>query len=103
MATMICALLVVLGVVRSSVLDKIGEYELIYLDVDNDGENPILTFHAFSLDYKIELEPNNDLIPSTIAKSSSNTSAMPQSFPRILLLQMDCSDIDDWDRDDWVY
>eukprot|EP01083_Nonionella_stella_P142646 441808_1 len=31
------------------------------------------------------------LCATTIAKSSSNTSAMPQSFPRILLLQMDCT------------
>eukprot|EP01083_Nonionella_stella_P149978 477063_1 len=72
MAVMICALVLALSIVRSSDLDKIGEYELLHLDVDTDGVNPMLKFRAFSVDYTIELQPNNDLIPSTIHHTNGN-------------------------------
>eukprot|EP01083_Nonionella_stella_P062858 163429_1 len=72
MAVMICALVLALSIVRSSDLDKIGEYELLHLDVDADGENPTLKFHVFSVDYQIELQPNNDLIPSTVHHTNGN-------------------------------
>eukprot|EP01083_Nonionella_stella_P111288 326386_1 len=72
MTTMISDVLLLLNDVRSLDLDKIGEYQLLHLDVDAGGENPMLKFHAFSADYQIELQPNNDLIPSTVHHTNGN-------------------------------
>eukprot|EP01083_Nonionella_stella_P052308 138828_1 len=72
MATMLCTLLMTLSAVRSLDLDHIKEYELLHLNIDSNGENPVLEFSAFSVDYKIGLQPNNDLIPANIRHTNGN-------------------------------
>eukprot|EP01083_Nonionella_stella_P052307 138827_1 len=72
MTPLIFALLMTFSVVRSLDLDHIKEYELLHLNIDNNGEHPVLEFSAFSVDYKIGLEPNNDLIPANIHHTNGN-------------------------------